>query len=130
MPKLPPTLRIPLQINVDETKRVYDAVDADDGFRVLADRLWPRGLKKEDAHVDLWAKELAPSTELRKWFNHKAEKFTEFREKYLAELADKQNTVAKIVELADSRRVTLLFAARDPACNHAIVLREVLLASL
>jgi uncharacterized protein YeaO (DUF488 family) len=108
-------------------KRVYDEPSADDGFRVLVDRLWPRGLSKEKAGVDEWLKDLGPSTELRKWFGHEVGKWPEFREKYRAELAGKSELWRPVVDRAGKRRVTLLFGARDEEHNQAVVLREFLL---
>jgi len=108
-------------------KRVYEPVDSGDGFRVLVDRLWPRGMKKEAVHIDLWAKDVAPSTELRKWFNHEELKFTEFRQKFLAELAGKKDAVRELLTSAESQRITLLYAANNLNVNHAIVLRDFLL---
>ncbi len=109
-----------------QIKRIYDPPGDDDGLRILVDRLWPRGVKKKEARVDVWAKELAPTTELRKWFNHDASKFSEFRSRYLKELDDKDHVVRKLFEDANGRTLTLLFAARDRSCNHAIVLFEYL----
>lgn len=107
-------------------KRVYSAADDSDGYRVLVDRLWPRGIKKEAAYVDLWAKQLAPSNELRKWFGHIPERFPEFREKYIAEI--KSNAGAK--EIIDQLRkrdvVTLLYSAKDEEHNNAVVLKDFL----
>ena len=91
-------------------KRVYDGKSKDDGFRVFIDRLWPRGISKEDAHFDEWQKELAPSTELRKWFNHVPEK----------------EELDKLRDRAISERITLLFAAKDTEMNNAVVIKEVL----
>ena len=88
--------------------------------------LWPRGVKKEGASVDGWAKELAPTTELRQWFDHEASKFSEFRTRYLKELDDKDDVVRKLFEDANGRTLTLLFAARDCSCNHAVVLLDYL----
>ncbi len=110
-------------------KRIYDPVDPEDGFRVLIDRLWPRGLSKEKAKIDLWLKEIAPSTELRQWFHHEPERWDEFRQKYLQELDQHPEAVARLHELITSRRITLLFAARDTEHNHALVLRDYLSAS-
>ncbi len=109
-----------------QIKRIYDSLGDDDGLRVLVDRLWPRGVKKERASVDVWAKELAPTTELRQWFDHDASKFSEFRTRYLKELEDKDDVVRKLFEDANGRTLTLLFAARDRSCNHAVVLLDYL----
>ena len=106
-------------------KRVYDPREASDGFRVLVDRLWPRGLTKEKAALDLWAKEIAPSTELREEFNHRPEKFAEFKKHYRLELSKNPALAAFRAELKRPK-VTLLFGARDPKINHAAVLAEYL----
>lgn len=107
------------------TKRIYEPASPDDGFRVLVDRLWPRGIKREDAAIDLWAKELAPSHELRKWFSHTPERFTEFARRYRKQLASRPQEIATIISAArDCARITLLYAAKDTTCNHAIVLEK------
>ena len=111
-------------------KRVYDEPEASEGTRILVDRLWPRGLSKERAHIDLWLKEIAPSNELRKWFHHDPEKFTEFRQRYESELQSEsgQEALAKLRELAKQGPISLLFAAHDAEHNNAVVLRDVLLS--
>lgn len=106
-------------------KRVYDPPKPSDGFRVLVDRLWPRGLTKEKAALDLWAKDIAPSTELREEFNHRPEKFAEFKRHYRLELS-KNPALAAFRRELKRPRVTLLFGARDPKINHAAVLAEYL----
>src|SRR2546430_14079198 len=105
-------------------KRAYEEADANDGTRVLVDRLWPRGLSKERARVDAWLKEVAPSDELRRWFGHDPDKFAEFRKRYEAELASEsgKEAIAKLRELAKRGHVTLLFAARDIAQKTAVAL--------
>ncbi|MEK6480969.1 DUF488 domain-containing protein [Catalinimonas sp. 4WD22] len=103
-------------------KRIYEAYSKNDGYRVLIDRMWPRGIKKEDAKLDEWIKEIAPSISLRKWFDHESEKFDEFSAKYKAELSDKKEPLQKILAVAESQKVTLLYAAKDPKINHAVVL--------
>ena len=112
-------------------KRVYDEPEPGDGTRVLVDRLWPRGLSKERAHVDLWLKKIAPSSQLRTWFGHDPEKFAEFRRRYEAELASETGQVAltKLRDLAKQEPVTLVFAAHDTAHANAVVLRDLLLRS-
>jgi uncharacterized protein YeaO (DUF488 family) len=105
-------------------KRAYDPAAADDGVRVLVDRLWPRGVKKADARVDRWFKELAPSAELRKWFGHDPERWEEFRRRYRAELAGKGEQLDELRKLARAQAVTLLYAAHDEAHNNAVVLQE------
>jgi uncharacterized protein YeaO (DUF488 family) len=108
-------------------KRVYDAKDKADGFRVLVDRLWPRGLTKKQAGVDLWLKDIAPSRDLRKWFSHDPEKWDQFKRKYFAELKANRETVEQVMRKAREKGgVTLLFAARDQIRNNAVVLKEFL----
>lgn len=108
-------------------KRVYDTWSDDDGYRVLIDRLWPRGLSKENARVDLWMKEIAPSTELRKWFHHEPGKWEEFVTRYRKELADRKNELGEIGILEkEHKKVTLLYSARDTTHNQAVVLLQVL----
>lgn len=110
-----------------QIKRVYDGPAPDDGLRVLVDRLWPRGLKKEDAALDIWAKELAPSAELRKWFAHKDERFNEFARRYNLELNNLATEIEKLRASIGNGTATLVYAAKNTASNHAIVLRERLL---
>lgn len=106
-------------------KRVYDPPGLRDGQRVLVDRLWPRGLRKADAAMDVWMKDLAPSPALRKWFDHREDRFREFRSKYLLELKSNP-AVDDILPLIRKRKVTLLYGARDTAINHAVVLAQFL----
>lgn len=104
-------------------KRVYDEVDAKDGFRVLVDRLWPRGISRDKAHVDLWLKELAPSDALRHWFAHEPAKWSAFVERYRAELQANEGAIGAFeAELAKHAHVTLLYAARDEEYNNALAL--------
>jgi uncharacterized protein YeaO (DUF488 family) len=108
-------------------KRVYESPAEEDGFRVLIDRLWPRGLAKEKAKLDLWIKEVAPSDELRKWFSHDPEKWEEFKKKYLQELSAKQALLTKIRQLEKEQgTVTLLYSAKDTEHNNAVALKEIL----
>jgi len=107
-------------------KRVYEEPDKDDGIRILIDRLWPRGLSKEKAHVDLWLKEIAPSTELRKWFAHDPAKWTEFKTRYRAELKHNGEQLAVLKQAIIKGPVTLLYGAKDEQHNDAIVLQELL----
>jgi uncharacterized protein YeaO (DUF488 family) len=109
-------------------KRVYEAPEAADGKRILVDRLWPRGLHRDRAAVDVWLKEIAPSAELRRWFGHKPERWTEFRRRYFAELDHRPEAVDALRAELPSERVTLLYAAKDPAHNHAQALLEYLQA--
>jgi uncharacterized protein YeaO (DUF488 family) len=107
-------------------RRVYTPPDPEDGERVLVDRLWPRGLKKGDAVIDLWLKEVAPSAELRRWFGHDAARFDEFRARYAAELRARPVALAKLRALHAAQDMTLLFAAHDEFHNNASVLRDIL----
>ena len=107
-------------------KRVYDTPHSDDGTRILVDRLWPRGVKKEAVRVDLWLKELAPSSELRKWFGHDPERWPQFKEKYRDELRFKKDELSVIVRAASAGPVTLLYGARDESHNQAVILQEVI----
>lgn len=118
--------RLKLQLTI---KRAYEVPTPEDGQRILIDRLWPRGLSRERAQVDLWLKEIAPSTELRRWFGHDPEKFDEFRRRYEAELATETGRAAlqQVRTLAQRGPVTLIFAAHDPECANATVLRDLLL---
>lgn len=109
-------------------KRVYEEPDPGDGVRVLVDRLWPRGLSKDKARVDLWLKEVAPSRELRAWFGHDPAKFAEFRRRYEAELVQEpaRSALAHLREMARAQPVTLVFAAHDSEHCNAVVLRDLL----
>jgi uncharacterized protein YeaO (DUF488 family) len=108
-------------------KRVYDVPSPDDGVRVLVDRLWPRGLKRETAKIDLWLKDVAPSDELRRWFGHDPNRWTQFQKRYRAELAENAEPIATLRELVKDRKpLTLLYAAKDIERNNAIVLRAFL----
>lgn len=109
-------------------KRVYETPEASDGTRVLVERLWPRGLSKENAHVDLWLKEVAPSHELRKWYGHDPARFAEFRRRYEAELTTEpaHSALAELRELAAHEHVTLVFATHDAELSNAVVLRDLL----
>jgi len=107
-------------------KRVYDAPAADDGTRILVDRLWPRGIRKEKAGVALWLKEIGPSDELRKWFSHDPDKWAEFKERFFEELDRKKDLVQMIVEKSREGDVTLLFGSKEERYNNAQALREYL----
>lgn len=107
-------------------KRIYDPPTDADGYRVLVDRLWPRGLRKEDIKLDEWNKEIAPSTALRKWFDHRSDRFEAFSAKYREELAAKASDLDKLRNLTKNKTVTLLYAAKDEIFNHANVLMHVL----
>lgn len=109
-------------------KRVYEAPSPEDGVRVLVDRLWPRGLSKEKAAVDLWLKELAPSTELRKWFSHAPEKWAAFQQRYQQELREQPEALQRLSELLAGGPVTLLFGAKEERFNDAVALKAFLLS--
>lgn len=107
-------------------KRIYEERDPQDGYRVLVDRLWPRGLSKDKAHLDNWLKEIAPSDELRHWFNHDPEKWEEFRKRYKEELSAMHPLLQELRGQARKGTLTLLYAAKDDHHNNAVVLKEVL----
>lgn len=109
-------------------KRIYEAPDPTDGYRVLVDRIWPRGVSRERAALDAWMREIAPSTSLRRWFGHDASRWREFKRRYAAELEERQDLVAEVAAIARDRRVTLLFSARDTEHNQAVALAEYLKA--
>jgi len=107
-------------------KRVYEPYAKEDGFRILVDRLWPRGIKKENAHIDIWLQEVAPSTALRKWFHHDSENWKEFVKKYKEELSDNDalSELRKLVK--EHKKVTLLYGAKNEDHNHAQVLLKLI----
>jgi uncharacterized protein YeaO (DUF488 family) len=108
-------------------KRIYDPVEPGDGYRILVDRLWPRGMRKEQAALDQWAKSITPSTEIRKEFHHDPSSFSEFRQKYLFELENNPESEAfrrQVLEKLHDGPVTLLYGAKDREVNHATVLKE------
>lgn len=107
-------------------KRIYEPAAPEDGSRILVDRLWPRGVSKEAAHIDLWLKELAPSDALREWFGHDPEKWPEFRVRYFRELKSREESLGVLREKAKEGIVTLLFGAADTAHNNAVALKEFL----
>lgn len=107
-------------------KRIHEPAAKADGFRLLVDRLWPRGISKEKAALDDWMKEAAPSTKLRQWFGHDPERWAEFKRRYAAELDKKPELIAEIRALAAKRRVTLLYSTRDTDRNQAVALAEYL----
>jgi len=111
-----------------KVKRVYDDYDEKDGYRILVDRLWPRGLGKEKAKIDLWIRDIAPSNELRKWFSHDPMKWEEFKKRYFEELDKKPEVVGKLVKIImEKQKVTLLFSAKDKIHNNCVALKEYLL---
>lgn len=110
-----------------KTKRTYDAIGEDDGYRILVDRLWPRGLSKEKAQIDLWMKDIAPSTDIRKWYNHDISKWEQFKEMYLKELKHNQHLIKQIRDIEEEyKTVTLLYSAKDTEHANITVLAELL----
>ncbi|MFZ1076151.1 MAG: DUF488 family protein [Nitrosotalea sp.] len=106
-------------------KRVYESSSEEDGFRILIDRLWPRGLSKESAQIDAWLKDIAPSDNLRKWFSHDPKKWIEFKKRYYKELEEKKDIVSKIrLFEKEKRMVTFLYSAKDKEHNNAVFLQE------
>ena len=106
-----------------DLKRVYDPPATSDGRRILVDRIWPRGITKADLQIDAWLKDLAPSTELRKWFGHDPAKWDEFRERYAGELEQRSEALEELVEKARAGRLTLVFSAKDTEHNNAVALK-------
>jgi uncharacterized protein YeaO (DUF488 family) len=109
-----------------QIKRVYEKPDAGDGTRILVDRLWPRGLTKDKARVDLWLKDVAPSTNLRRWFAHDPAKWTEFQARYREELKNDKEQISLLKQKAAKGRITLVYGARDEEHNEAVVLQKLL----
>ncbi len=109
-------------------KRIYEEAADSDGYRLLVDRLWPRGVSKEEAKVDEWLKEIGPSDELRKWFGHEKEKYPEFKKRYKTELEDMPELLEHVEDLARKHQLTLVYSAKDEEHNQAVVLQEVLKA--
>ncbi|MCB5952221.1 DUF488 domain-containing protein [Enterococcus sp. BWT-B8] len=108
-------------------KRAYEKPDKKDGYRILVDRLWPRGVTKEKAEIDCWMKAIAPSKELRKWFNHEPEKFSDFKEKYKKELLNEPETVQELSAILKQEPiVTFVYSAKDETMNNAVVLKEIM----
>ena len=107
-------------------RRAYEVPGKDDGTRILVDRVWPRGVSKEDLQLDFWAKNIAPSTELRRWFDHDPEKWSEFRRRYSEELDENDQAVAELLSKVEGRRLTLVYGARDEQYNNAVALKEYL----
>lgn len=106
-------------------RRAYEAPTHNDGYRVLVDRVWPRGVSKEDIHIDEWAKDVAPSTELRKWFGHDPERWDEFQSRYRKELKG-NHALDELVERSQSKRITLVYGAHDELHNQAVLLQKVI----
>jgi uncharacterized protein YeaO (DUF488 family) len=107
-------------------RRIYDDASSEDGLRILVDRVWPRGMRKQDAHIDEWLREVAPSTELRRWYGHDSDRYAEFRRRYLDELREpeRQQAVLRLRETAGHNRMTLLTASRDLEHSQAAVLAD------
>ncbi len=116
--------RIPNEAMSISLKRAYESPSRSDGCRILVERLWPRGLSKQDARIDLWSKETAPSSELRRWFNHEPDKWTEFKRRYFKELGTQQESLEPILERVRQGRVTFVFASRELRFNNAVALKE------
>jgi uncharacterized protein YeaO (DUF488 family) len=121
---------MPKRVKSIRVKRVYEAAANDDGSRVLVDRLWPRGVSKNTARIDLWAKKIAPSAELRKWFGHDPSKWVEFRKRYSRELKKNSDAMAELEKLLRKGPVTLVFSARDEKHNNGVALKEYLESNL
>src|SRR5919204_6050764 len=109
-----------------KTERIYDNPNGDSSFRILVDRIWPRGLSKERVKIDLWQKDIAPSNTLRKWFGHDEKKWDEFKRKYFKELDKKNDAINVILNKAKEQAITLLYGAKDERLNNAAVLKEYL----
>ena len=109
-----------------KVKRVYEEAAKSDGTRILVDRIWPRGVSKEKAKLDDWIKEVAPSTELRKWFNHEDDLFDEFSKRYKKELEDHKDLTDSLLEIAKKKQLTLIYSAKNEKHNQAVVLKEFL----
>ncbi len=108
------------------TKRIYEKPEPSDGIRVLVDRLWPRGISKENANVKEWIKEISPSLDLIKWFNHESKKWNEFKRKYKKQLQEKTELLVKLKKISQKNTLTLIYSAKDEAHNNALVLKEYL----
>ncbi|AMQ28698.1 TPA: DUF488 domain-containing protein [Legionella pneumophila] len=113
-----------------QVKRIYEESNESDGFRILVDRLWPRGIKKTEANIDLWLKDIAPSDSLRKWFNHDPKKWTEFQKRYAQEITDKQEDIDIILDEGKKKKVTLLFGSKETEHNNAVALLNILLTKI
>ena len=111
-------------------KRAYDSLRDDDGYRILVDRLWPRGISKAKAQLDFWPKELAPSNELRRWYGHDPEKWSEFKSRYFAELDDNQEFVNQLLEYIDRGTVTFIYSSKEQRLNNAVALKEYVESSI
>lgn len=112
-----------------QLKRVYEPAEPGDGYRILVDRLWPRGMSKDQAHIDLWLKDVAPTPALRRWFGHDPSKWQAFRRRYFQELTQNPQSVRVITDRIDRETVTLVYAAKDTEHNHALALQQYILQS-
>ena len=110
-----------MEINI---KRAYDSPGDDDGYRILVDRLWPRGISKDKAKIDFWPKQLAPSTELRRWYGHDLEKWSEFKSRYFAELEGNPELVSELLEYVGKGTVTFVYSSKEQRLNNAVALKE------
>ncbi len=117
---------MPKRVRKLKVKRIYELSAASDGYRVLVDRVWPRGLSKQDVEIDLWLRDIAPSTELRQWFGHQPRRWDAFRRRYFDELDEMPETVAVLRDKLRNDDVTLVYSARDEAHNQAVALRDYL----
>lgn len=115
-----------MQLKHIQIKRIYEEPNSNDGYRMLVDRLWPRGVSKLEAKLDEWNKDIAPSAELRKWFDHKNERFSEFSKRYEAELQAKPEELERIRALSETKALTLLYGAKNTEANQALVLLKIL----
>jgi uncharacterized protein YeaO (DUF488 family) len=122
-------MRARIAANRVKLKRAYERPSDEDGVRILVERLWPRGLKKTDAAIAKWAKEIAPSTDLRKWFGHDPARWCEFRQRYAAELRRHPDELGELRNMARQGTITLVFSTHDAGHNNAVVLRDILLAA-
>lgn len=121
--------REPFTMNI-QVKRIYEESTESDGFRILVDRLWPRGIKKTEANIDLWLKDIAPSDSLRNWFNHDPKKWAEFQKRYAQEITDKQEDIDIILNEGKKKKVTLLFGSKETEHNNAVALLNILLTKI
>jgi uncharacterized protein YeaO (DUF488 family) len=112
-------------------KRIYEKFSPKDGLRILVDRLWPRGIKKDEAKIDLWFKEIAPSNKLRKWFKHDISKWEEFKKRYKEEIEQNKESLEKLIEIIKNKKVvTLVFSAKDKEHSNAVALKEILMEKI
>lgn len=118
-----------MQVDI-RVKRVYDEHEVSDGYRILIDRVWPRGMSKERIKADLWLREIAPSNDLRKWFDHEADRWEEFKRRYFSELDKKAELIHLLIEKASKSTLTLLYSASSKEHNQAVALREYLLSKM